>query len=163
MSVNKHSNHLLVLPEDDANHALAHGFQQYMGVAARAMQVLPSAGGWQKVRDDFRTIHSREMLRYEKRHMVLLVDFDAQDDRRARMLEAVPEDLRGRVFILGVKTEPEELRRESRLNLEEVGIRLAAECEGKTEELWNHPLLEHNGAERVRMEPVLRSILFSGP
>ena len=54
MSVNKHLPHILVLPEDDANRQLANGFLlQVDPTRMRQMQVLPVAGGWTAVLDQF--------------------------------------------------------------------------------------------------------------
>lgn len=43
---NRYVDHLLVLPEDDANRQLVNGFQLSLRINPRCIQVLPSAGGW---------------------------------------------------------------------------------------------------------------------
>jgi hypothetical protein len=48
MSVNKYEDHVLVLPEDDANRQIANGFILNSNVKERAIQVLPIADGWDK-------------------------------------------------------------------------------------------------------------------
>lgn len=53
MSVNKYRPHVFVLPEDDANRQIAIGFSLDEGLDARSIQVLPSVGGWTRVRDEF--------------------------------------------------------------------------------------------------------------
>ncbi len=53
MSPNKYAPHVLVLPEDDANNDIANGFLRHDALDLRAIQVLPCAGGWGKVRDAF--------------------------------------------------------------------------------------------------------------
>ena len=76
MALNKYRPHLLVLPEDDANRQIANGFILDTHLNIRAIQVLPPAGGWKKVLDDFTTVHAAEMQNIPKRMMVLLIDFD---------------------------------------------------------------------------------------
>lgn len=46
MSVNAYADHVLVLPEDDANRELTNGFLQEPALNPRAIQVLPVAHGW---------------------------------------------------------------------------------------------------------------------
>jgi hypothetical protein len=82
MSVNRYQPHVLVLPEDDANRQLANGFQLHVDpVRLRRMQVLPVAGGWNEVLELFIADHVREMDLNTARFMVLLIDFDGNDDR----------------------------------------------------------------------------------
>ena len=70
MSVNKHRPHIFVLPEDDANHALANGFRLNPNLSQRSIQVLASAGGWIKVQSQFQTEHIFPMERNKNRHTV---------------------------------------------------------------------------------------------
>ena len=113
MSVNNHRPHVLVLPEDEANEELVNGFLLDQSIKLRNIQVLPSAGGWSKVLDSFVASHIAGLRQFNDRHLVLLVDFDDHvEERTAKFLEAFPEDLRDRVFLLGTKTEPEPLRKQ---------------------------------------------------
>ncbi|RUS94258.1 hypothetical protein [Trichormus variabilis] len=57
MSINKYEQHILVLPEDDANRQIAIGFINDLNVNNRAAQVLPIADGWTKVIDKFSNDH----------------------------------------------------------------------------------------------------------
>src|SRR5437868_1924051 len=111
MSVNRERPYVFVLPEDDANHRLANGFLLDQSVNLRAIQVLPNAGGWTGVRDKFERDHIAGMTRYPLRHMVLIVDFDRREDRSDELSEVIPDSLSERVFILGVLSEPEDLRK----------------------------------------------------
>jgi hypothetical protein len=79
---------VLILPEDDANPELANGFLLGGGLHARAVQILPAAGGWTKVRDQLASTHVPNLRRYQQRHLVLLVDFDGDEQRRAVVLAA---------------------------------------------------------------------------
>ncbi|WP_306603351.1 hypothetical protein [Azonexus sp.] len=92
MSVNLYKPHVLVLPEDDANRQLANGFLQDPALNLRAIQVLPIAGGWSKVRDDFVSTHLSQLRNYALRHLVLLIDFDGQVATRLKHFnDAFPE------------------------------------------------------------------------
>lgn len=158
MSVSKYKSHVLVLPEDDANRQLANGFLLHESVALRAIQVLVEAGGWRKVCETFVRDHIAEMTHYKQRYMVLLVDFDGDPNRFAKIRESIPANLVERVFVIGVWLEPEDFKRMG--GLESIGHRLASECYENTRALWNHQLLQHNKEELDRMTIAIRPILF---
>jgi hypothetical protein len=44
--------------------------------------------------------------------MVLLIDFDNRENRLSYAQSQIPDDLKERVFILGVQSEPENLKRD---------------------------------------------------
>ena len=160
MSVNKYQPHVMVLPEDRANHELAHGFSINVTATQRVFQVLPEAGGWSEVRKLFHEVHRLEMERNAFRHMVLLVDFDEEVDRLSEMKKVIPDSLSDRVFVIGVWSEPEELKRKKLGSRESIGSQLANECYEDQSNLWNHELLIHNASELDRMKVKLRRILF---
>ena len=101
------------------------------------------------------------MKRQPMRYMVLLLDFDGRTDRRETITKDIPEELRDRVFLIGVWSRPEALRAALRTakgepyrTLEEIGAALAEECRNDQSTLWNHDLLKHNsgrgGTDEVR-------------
>jgi len=159
MSVNKYLPHVFVLPEDDANRQLANGFYDDPLIATRRVQILPEAGGWQEVLNRFKVEHITDMDRYSTRFMVLLLDFDARDDRLKTAKAAIPSRLQDRVFILGVWTQPEELR-VSLGSYETIGSAMARDCRENTDGTWTHPLLGHNAGELDRLRRHVRPILF---
>lgn len=110
MSANKYQPHVLVLPEDDANSQLANGFVLEVK-HNRRIQILTEAGGWLSVCERFVSEHVKGMRDYPERYLVLLLDFDGQTDRADKVKEKVPDDLKSRVFVLGVQSEPEELKK----------------------------------------------------
>ena len=150
MSVNDHRPHLLVIPEDDANRQLANGFELEVW-HSRRIQILPEAGGWTHVCDDFRVNHLRSMKKLSNRHLLLLLDFDDRSDRRSHIEKIIPPELKDRVFLLGVRSEPEALKRAGFGSFETIGRRLASECRDKSSELWRHELLIENSAELIRL------------
>jgi hypothetical protein len=143
MSADKHQPHVLVLPEDDANRQLANGFLLDQSVSIRRIHVLPVAGGWRKVLNSFESEHVREMDRYSKRFMVLLIDFDGHEDRLAYAKSVVPVRLIDRVVVLGVLTEPEDLKKAGFGSYETIGRAMAKDCREETDTTWGHDLLQH--------------------
>ena len=148
----------MVLPEDDANRQLANGFQLEL-TFQRRMQVLPIAGGWPNVLEIFNTEHVAKMNSYSDRIMVLLIDFDGQEERFQTAKAAIPDNLNERVFILGAWSEPEALRPELG-SYEMIGSAMAKDCREETDVTWRHGLLKHNAGELDRLRERVRPILF---
>jgi len=168
MTVNKYQPHVFVLPEDDANRQIATGFILDSNVNEPAIQVLPIADGWGKVVDKFKDNHVSEMRRFPKRMIVLLIDFDRRGERLSYVKSQIPEDLQDRVFILGVLSEPEDLKGIKKKfesigtgKLEKIGEALANDCSNNTNELWGHDLLKHNKTELDRMILSVKPFLFN--
>ncbi len=159
MSVNRYLPHLLVLPEDDADRQLANGFLLETSLVPRRLGVEPIEGGWHKVLDCFKNVHVQEMTTNPNRHMVLLIDFDEQPDRLTTAKDSVPDHLTERVFILGVWSEPEKLKRMWK-SYEEIGQALAKDCCDGTNETWGHELLKHNAGEVARLKAKVSPFLF---
>lgn len=161
MSLNKYKPHVFVLPEDDANRGMANGFIKYLDDSGGAqIRVLPSAGGWGKVVEAFKSDHVLLMGSLPERHFILRLDFDEQPNRFAEVRVGVPDSLADRVFIIGTWSELEKMRAALRRRLEDIGTDLARECRDDAATLWNHELLRHNAAELKRMTEKLKPILF---
>jgi hypothetical protein len=96
---------------------------------------------------------------------VLLIDFDDDiEGRTSRFNEAIPEDVKPRVFVIGGKHDPQSLKRSMTISLTEIGKNLAADCDGDTLEYWNHEQLQHNDSERLRLVQTVKPFLFfAGP
>lgn len=164
MSANKYEDHVVVLPEEAANHNIATGFKQRIpGDRQTRLQVLPAAGGWIPVFDALRDDLALSMRRFVKRRLVLLIDFDGQPDRLSDPKAKIPLDIADRVFVIGVRTEPEALRAARKLNFKQLGEILAAECRDGVSGLWSDELLRHNAAELARLQSAVRPILFPAP
>jgi hypothetical protein len=80
----------------------------------------------------------------------------------------IPSDLKDRVFVLGVLSEPEDLKGIKNKfetigtgKLENIGETLAQDCADSTNEFWGHDLLKHNKAELDRMSLSVKPFLFS--
>jgi hypothetical protein len=162
MSINKYKQHIYVLPEDDANRQIANGFIQNLALNERAIQILPPVGGWKRVVDEFVDVHASEMQKYPLRKMLLIVDFDEEITERWDYINKnIPSDLTGRVFVLGVQSEPEELKRSLHKTLEEIGKALSQDCEYNTRTIWECSLLVHNQAQLDRLFTSVRPFLFN--
>lgn len=158
---NKYKKQVWVLPEDDANRQIAQGFALEASVRERSIHVEPVAGGWTAVRDCFKRGYNDELLKYPLCSVVLLVDFDEMGAKRfEEVLSGVDAALKGRVFVLGARGEPEVLKTALRANYERIGRTLAKECADGTRTTWEHELLAHNRVELERMVPHVRPILF---
>jgi len=169
MSVNNYQDHVLVLPEDDANRQIANGFILDSNVKQRLIQVLPIADGWGKLVGKFKDDHVYLMRKFQKRMMVLLIDFDRREDRLSYVKSQIPEYLQDRVFIIGVLSDPEDLKRIKKKfesigtgKLEQIGETLANNCSNNnTNGLWGHDLLKHNKTELDRMILSVKPFLFN--
>ncbi|MFQ3599104.1 MAG: hypothetical protein SNJ55_12435 [Chloroherpetonaceae bacterium] len=161
MSANKFEPHLIVLPEDDANAALVNGFLLSPFVNSRQVQVLPVAGGGKRAVQAFLDEHLIKLRRYTQRRFVLVIDFDNDLTLFERASSQIPNDVKARVFVLGVFSEPERLRTSLGMGYEDIGKTLTKECIENRRKLWAHRLLAHNETELARLNDSVRQLLFS--
>lgn len=162
MSCNKFRPHLLVLVEDDANRQILNGFTNHRALNTRVIQILPPGGGWTKVVDGFRDNQISGMEAYPERRMLLVVDFDDVPERRIEQIRRdIPGHLNERVFILGTRTTPENLRTETGASFETIGRDLAKDCADNTRTTWNLSGLAQNAAELGRLFRDVRPFLFA--
>ncbi len=158
---NNYLPHIHVVPEDDANRQIVNGFIQVPNVHNRAVKVLPLADGWDKPGKQFAKKYEPGMRKFSERMMVFLIDFDNNFEKRLSYVKSqIPPDLQARVFVLGVLSEPENLKTAINKNFEQIGEALAKDCPDHTNELWEHNLLKHNKAELDRMASSVKSFLF---
>jgi len=162
--MNRYAPHVYIIPEDDCDRQLANGFILHDQLKAPRVQVREPAGGWSEVLKTFQTEYIHLLRADQPGHegyVVMLIDFDGHyDDRRKEFEEAIPVDLKERVFVVGSKVTPEALKNELAENYERIGLLLADDCFGGTETMWNHDHLKHNDPDRLRMVNVIRPILF---
>lgn len=160
MKVNREKRHLLVLPEDDANRQIVIGFINHLNVNNSAIQVVPIADGWKKAVDQLTNDYAPGMRQFSQRRIVLIIDFDKDENRFSYVESQIPDDLKERVFVLGVQSNPEKLRSDIKKSFEEIGKALAKDCSDNTNELWEHELLTHNKTELERMVSSVKLFLF---
>jgi hypothetical protein len=160
MKINRYQPHVFVLPEDDADRQLANGFLRDPYLLTHKIQVLVPAEGWMKVLECFKSEHVREMETCPHRLMVLLIDFDRDEDRLKRARAFIPDHLIDRVFVLGAWRNPEKLKASLGRSLETIGMELAKDCREETDAIWAHELLQHNASELSRLRERVRPFLF---
>ena len=162
MTTNKYKPHIWVLPEDDANRQIANGFVLDPNVDPNCIQVLPPCGGWIKVLESLREDHTRDLLLYPLRMLVLVIDFDGDADRLDAVKSQIPPEVLDRVFIIGAQDEPEKLKRMIPRchSYESIGRALARDCHANTRTIWGQPGLACNSTELDRMNAEVRSCLF---
>ncbi len=160
MSANKFRPHVLIIPEDRADEQIANGFISHDQVAR--VNVMPCADGWQSVLDKFKTQYIPYLRTNQKGHVILLIDFDnVYAHRRAHFDEAVPNDLKDRVFVVGAKETPEVLKQKLGKNFEAIGFELADNCYRGIDGIWTNDDLKHNDPDRIKLVQAVKSILFS--
>jgi hypothetical protein len=100
------------------------------------------------------------MKRNANMFVVLLIEFDARQDRLATARDAIPDDLIERVFVLGSWSEPQALKQAGLGTYREIGSKMANGCREESEKIWEHDLLRHNAPELDRLRRDVRPILF---
>lgn len=102
------------------------------------------------------------MRKYPERRIILIIDFDNNLERLNHIKYQIPDDLKDRVFVLGVLSEPEELK--ASLNykgLEEIGLSLSQDCSENTQRVWGHKMPTHNSAELERLNLRVKPFVFA--
>lgn len=162
MSVNRYRKHLLVLPEDAANVAIANGFQNSPKLRnGRVIQVLPAAKGWEAAVASLLHEQVPQMRQYQKREILLIIDFDEDVTRADVVRKRIPGDVQERIYILGVLSEPEKLKADFRMSFEQIGEQLASDCSENRDTIWSSSLLAHNKDDLARLTASFWSELFS--
>ncbi len=156
---NKYLPHLQILSEDDANRQIVNGFLTDTRIDTRRAQVLQIAGGWSAA---VGKINDAKLSSYPKRRLLLVIDFDDEPtDRLERISREIQASVRDRVYVLGVRSEPEKLKQAlSGTSYEKIGKSLCKECSENTTSLWAHDLLKHNETELQRLLADVKPFLF---
>lgn len=162
MSADKSKLHVLVLPEDRANHEITNGFRGHElnnDRSQRQIQVESVARGWLRTCETYKEDYEPQLRTIGTRHVILLIDLDREQTRIAKVQEYIHDDLKSRVFVLGVWSEPEELKADQRLDFESIGRKLREDCPRQPGGIWGHELLRHNSHEVERMWSTIGQIL----
>ena len=158
--MNNYQTHVLILPEDDAIRQMAIGFLDHPDVQDRKIKVLSSAGGWKHAVDQFTTDIAPTMNRFKCRHVVLIIDLDSRTERLQDIRQEFAAEYADRVFILGIASEAEDLKRALNLTFESIGEALADNCRRGTNDVWGHDLLSANASEIERLRGQVCPFLF---
>ncbi|MCC6363739.1 MAG: hypothetical protein IT165_09450 [Bryobacterales bacterium] len=92
--------------------------------------------------------------------MILLIDFDGFEKRLDTARARIPSNLVDRVFILGARTEPEELKAANLGSYERIGLAMAKNCRENPGTIWSHDFLRNNDNELSRLRTAVNAILF---
>lgn len=160
MAVNYEKNHLYVILEDAPYREMLNGTKM-TNFNYNVVKVNNPSRGWKAVFEDFKS--SIPMLRkYKNRYTLLLMDFDDKDKSSeksfANRLETfnslIPQELKKRVFILGVNhKESEALKKLFQTpHFENIGKKLVENCPQGNLSNWNNTHLECNLPEIERMK-----------
>jgi hypothetical protein len=160
MSVNRERPHLLILPEDQANREIVNGFLTYSSVDFNRVQVMKNLGGWTNACNEFNHVYVHKLNKNKICHIMMLIDFDEEPNRRAYVEGLIPDGLQDRVFVIGVWSQPEKLKEDKMLTFEEIGRELEQDCPRQPAGIWNHELLKHNAVDLDRLWKTLGAILF---
>jgi hypothetical protein len=160
LSVNRYDSHVLLLPEDDAIRQIVNGFLLDSAVRLNRVQIMTPSRGWKRVLEDFLSNYAAIMARYDRMHVVLLIDLDGDPDRLNYVASQIPEEYASRVFVLGIASESEDLKRQLALSFQEIGKRLAEDCRTTKNDCWGHALLQANQQELNRLREHVSPFLF---
>ena len=157
--MNKFKPHLFIAPEDDADRQIAVGFQMHLE-AKGEMQIVDVARGWLKVVGVIKDEYVPLLKNNLNSHVLGIIDCDKDADRIAEQLENFPEDIRNRIFLLGVNENPQEFKRSAKMHFAKIGEKLADECYKDELDLWNHEMLSYSSSEALRAKDALRELVF---
>jgi len=158
MGVDKFKPHIFVIPEDDANRAMAIGFRLRMD-HMRQMHIAGCAGGWSKALDLLTSEYVNAMERNANTFVVLLIDLDGDIDRTVNARALIPRTFVDRTFILSTLTKPEHLKPDLG-SFETIGSKLAEDCRNGVDTTAQHGLLHHNLEELGRLRQYVLPFLL---
>lgn len=160
MSTNVYKPHLLVIPEDKANQDIVNGFLLRLEVNERQLQVLDLANGWSRGKEKLLELSNGHLVRYNNAHALLVVDHDGNRNRGCEIKALISDEVKDRVFVIGVLSEPEELKSASQ-KYEQIGGLIAEGCKADNTDFWQQEsLLVHNLDEVRRLSKVVRDLFF---
>ena len=122
---------LAILPEDNPYRDLALGFRSHPGLESDILSIRRNCKGWLKVFELLQKKILREMRRKKSLYVLLLIDFDKYREERVAKLNGLPEDLRGRIFLMGCSKDSEKFKRTLGGGMaENIGYNMAEHCFG---------------------------------
>lgn len=161
MSANKYTQHLIVIPEDQAIREIVNGFSTCLDANERQFYVYDLARGWERGKETLLELSKGYMREYPNSYAVLIVDFDGNAHRGSEIKNQVPEEVRDRVFVVGVLNEPENLRNSTGMRFEQLGRQIAGGCKDSSIDFWERQeLLAHNVDEIRRLSEAVRDLFF---
>jgi hypothetical protein len=127
----------------------------------RQFSVYDLARGWERGKETLLQLSKGYMREYPNSYAVLIVDFDGNAHRGSEIKNQIPEEVRDRVFVVGVLNEPENLRNSTGMKFEQLGCQIAEGCKDSSIDFWERQeLLAHNVDEIRRLSEAVRDLFF---
>lgn len=161
MSANKYTQHLIVIPEDQAVRDMVNGFSTLLEINERQFYVYDLARGWERGKETLLKLSKGYMREYPSSYALLIVDFDRNAHRGSEIKNQIPEEVRDRVFVVGVLNEPVNLKNSTGMKFEQLGLQIAEGCKDSNIDFWERQeLLAHNVDEIRRLSKAVRNLFF---
>lgn len=177
--MNKFIPHLKILCEDQATYDLANGF--YLGYLNKLGNISSYLhlerrylGGWPKFENTLRDDLLDELSKNQYVNYLFIMDFDGieRENRLYSINKFIRENnIQDRVFILGCKKEPQDLkniaidfikRAGDKFTMQNLGKALFSDCDEKQYKLWGSDHLQHNFREISHLRDKLTFLDFIG-
>jgi hypothetical protein len=140
---------------------MVNGFSTLLEINERQFYVYDLARGWERGKETLLKLSKGYMREYPSSYALLIVDFDRNAHRGSEIKNQIPEEVRDRVFVVGVLNEPENLKNSTGMKFEQLGLQIAEGCKDSNIDFWERQeLLAHNVDEIRRLSKAVRNLFF---
>jgi hypothetical protein len=140
---------------------MVNGFSTLLEINERQFYVYDLARGWERGKETLLKLSKGYMREYPSSYALLIVDFDGNAHRGSEIKNQIPEEVRDRVFVVGVLNEPENLKNSTGMKFEQLGLQIAEGCKDSNIDFWERQeLLAHNVDEIRRLSKAVRNLFF---
>lgn len=160
--MNKYKDHLIIVAEDEALHAVVNGFLLNNSINTNTCKLMPYSRGWTKVEDQT-SGYSRDLEKTPCRRVLFVIDFDKNGKRLNRFKCKFPQELHDRMFVIGPWSNVENLKTcLGSQSCENVGRTLSEACpiNSKKTGAWSCKELSHITSEAQRLCENVKNFLF---
>jgi hypothetical protein len=140
---------------------MVNGFSTLLEINERQFYVYDLARGWERGKETLLKLSKGYMREYPSSYALLIVDFDGNAHRGSEIKNQIPEEVRDRVFVVGVLNEPENLKNSTGMKFEQLGLQIAEGCKDSNIDFWERQEpLAHNVDEIRRLSKAVRNLFF---
>jgi hypothetical protein len=140
---------------------MVNGFSTLLEINERQFYVYDLARGWERGKETLLKLSKGYMREYPSSYALLIVDFDGNAHRGSEIKNQIPEEVRDRVFVVGVLNEPVNLKNSTGMKFEQLGLQIAEGCKDSNIDFWERQeLLAHNVDEIRRLSKAVRNLFF---
>jgi hypothetical protein len=140
---------------------MVNGFSTLLEINERQFYVYDLARGWERGKETLLKLSKGYMREYPSSYALLIVDFDRNAHRGSEIKNQIPEEVRDRVFVVGVLNEPVNLKNSTGMKFEQLGLQIAEGCKDSNIDFWERQeLLAHNVDEIRRLSKAVRNLFF---